>query len=464
MSNKRPIFWRQGTFLEPQHFQLLELQQRNDLSAFLGAVIPWPWGFTSLKLNDDALQNYDLEILELDLWLPNGRRLVLPDNVLIRSQSFRKVWTNPDEHLEVALTIPHFSETTPNVVPESLEGSQPEAAERLFTALVPQKGTPDLLGDGPPSMMDTLQYNATLVFGADAKGKKEGHYIIPLARLYREGERPRLTTFQPPTLNIWPESPLHQVMVDIGELVRAKARQLEEFKVSPAQTRTQGSGGSSLSLVISLVIISRHISRLHNLASSSALHPYHAFGALRELVADLTIFAPGISALGEPLNDTGKALPPYDHMDPYPSFLETRNLASRLLDTINPGPELNLSFRRDHDRFHLDFPAWMDMNFVCWVSLHQEGALAEAGASLVSYGKLSSPARLDSILGYNLPGIALTPLKGAPVGLPRKPDTTYFAIRREDPLWEEALKSGHLTLFWDNAPEQCTLSLMGNRI
>jgi type VI secretion system protein ImpJ len=251
---------------------------------------------------------------------------------------------------------------------------------------------------------------------------------------------------------------------DVFELARAKGRQLEEYKVSPGQTRLQAGGSVSVSLIMTLAIVSRHISRLNHLLTGPALHPYQAFGALRELVAELSIFAPGISALGEPLNGPGKALPPYHHLDRYPGFIETRHLAARLLDSINPGPELILPFRREEKHFYLDFPSWLDMGFICWVSLHAEGDLSQARDDLVSYGKLSSPARLESIVNYNLPGIALNPLRDAPVGLPRRPDTAYFAIRREDPLWEEAIKSGHLSLFWDNAPENCGLTLTGNRI
>jgi type VI secretion system protein ImpJ len=463
MSFYQPIYWRQGTFLEPQHFQLLELQQLVNQNVLMGSIVPWPWGFTDLEINQDALLNYDFEIIKMDLFLHNGRRLIFPGNVNIKSRSFRKAWSNPDEDLFVMVSIPHFSRSTPNVVEDGGDGSAKDNEERIFSSSISEEGVPDLLGGGPPSKMETLIYNATIVFQGEGGMKDAGFHHIPVAKLYREGERVRLANFSPPTLNIYQNNPLHDLMADVVELLRAKGRQLEEYKISPNQSRLREGTPISASLVMTLLIVSKSIAKLHNLISAPALHPYTAFCALRELMAELTIFAPGISALGEPLMETGKALPPYDHSDPYPSFLETRNLTARLLDSINPGPELIIPFRRDGTNFLLDFPQWMDMGFVCWISLHAQDPAA-ARDSLLSYGKLSSPGRLPSIINYNLPGIALNPLRDAPVGLPRRPDTVYFAIRREDPLWDEAIKSGHLTMFWDNAPEGAQLTLTGNRI
>jgi type VI secretion system protein ImpJ len=416
----------------------------------------------NFRINADALLNYDFSIQEMDLYLPNGFRLLYPQNVDVKGRSFRKVWTNPDDFLDVFLSVPYFNESVPNAFSGEKEGTG--AGGRLFSVKIGETEIPDLLGDGPGTKMETMVFNASLVFGPELKAAEEGHYLIPLAKLYREGEKARTAIYAPPTLAVYPESCLRDVLTDVLELLRAKGRQLEEYKTGPARGGKREDGDAGVNLVLTLLIVSRHTARLHGLLNGTALHPYTAFSALREMAAELTIFAPGVSALGESLSGNGKALPPYDHLDPYPGFLETRNLAARILDSINPGPDLMIAFRRDGEYFNLEFPDWMDLNFTAWISLSTEGNLLQARESLVNYAKLSSQSRLQSIISYNLPGIALNSLRDAPVGLPRRGGTAYFAVRREDPLWEEAVKSGRLALFWDNAPEKCSLTLVGNRL
>jgi type VI secretion system protein ImpJ len=169
-----------------------------------------------------------------------------------------------------------------------------------------------------------------------------------------------------------------------------------------------------------------------------------------------------MSALGE--FQDGADLPPYDHLDPYPSFLETKLLIAKLLESISPGPDFSLVFKREEGRFSLDLPSFADDDFVVFLSLRSDLNPEDMKNDFSSFGKLSSSDRLDHLISRNLPGVQLSPLREAPVGLPRRRDTVYFAIRRKDPLWEEALKSKRLSLFWDKAPESAVVILTGNRL
>jgi type VI secretion system protein ImpJ len=254
-------------------------------------------------------------------------------------------------------------------------------------------------------------------------------------------------------------------MLDILELLRAKGRQLEEYKITPTQSRLETLASNSLALVSALGIVLRHTSKIHYLMNTPSVHPYHAFCALRELASELTLFFPGLSALGENLNGDGKALSSYDHLDPYPCFWETRNMIARLLDAITPGPEITLVFQKDGRDFLVKLPPQLDNNYLFWLSI-RSGTMPpdQIRAYMSAYGKIASPERLQHLISYNLPGVGITPLRDAPVGLSRRNDTVYFAIRQKDPLWEEAIKSKALALFWDSAPEDAVATLTGNSL
>ncbi|MDR2611352.1 MAG: type VI secretion system baseplate subunit TssK [Deltaproteobacteria bacterium] len=468
MDYDRPIFWQQGTFLEPQHFQLLEYQRRADLSFILEALHPWPWGFSDLRINEDALASFTLEILEMDLLLPGGYRLTVPGNAQVPPASFRKAWTNPDELLEVCLAAPAFSPESPNVEFPQTEGQAAgegvgsHAVRRLFSP-APAETVPDLLGGGPPAQVETLVFNAFLLFGEEIQEAK-GLTLIPIARLMRLGEKVRRTPFAPAALRLYADSPLRELALDVMELLKAKGRELEEYKITPAQSRLETLASNSLALVSALGIVLRHTARLHHLLNGPAAHPYAVFSAIKELAAELTIFAPGLSALGEPLSGEGVALPPYDHKDPLPSFRETRALIGRLLDTMSPGPDIFAVFQQDGRNFSLTLPPLPEGGCIFWISARTDLPPEEAKASLSGFAKLASPERARNLISYNLPGVTLTPLREVPVGLPKRPDTVYFAVRQKDPLWDEALKSGRLQLFWDAAPEKAELALVGSRL
>jgi type VI secretion system protein ImpJ len=463
MTLHRPLYWRSGTLLEPQHFQIQDYQRHADLAFALAAFHPFPWGFHDLEIDRDSLANFSLQLLKADLWLPDGRRLTLPGNLEVAPRSFAQSWPESESDLEVALAVPLFSKISANVNPEAGPDAGGPFKRRLFNARPDPESVPDLLGDGPDSRVDLLHYNAFILFGQETAQPPDGVMLAPMARLQRDGEKvmPR-ADYAPPAIRLYPDNPARQLAKDVLEILIAKARQLEEYKLTPSQTRAE-SGGGALALITVLGIVCRFIARLHHLLAPPSVHPYAAFSALRELAAELTIFAPGLTALGASLSGQGPGLRPYDHLDPYPAFLDTKIMIARLLDSVSLGPEMTVIFRRGGREFTADLPATLTPAFTCWLSVRSPLPPEDLVQSLTALGKLGSPERVGSLITLNLPGVALTPLAIPPLGLPRSPDTVHFAIRQSDPMWEEALKARRLVLFWDRAPEGTVATLSGNR-
>jgi type VI secretion system protein ImpJ len=445
--------------LEPQHLQLLELQGHDQLAYILETLAPYPWGLADLEISLESLASSTLEITRLDLFLPDGRRLVLPGNLEIAPRSFSQLWGNVEESLTVSLAIPVFSRVSANVNPEE---SGTGFKRRCLNPKNEPDMVPDLLGDGPPSQVETLGYYAYVLFGTETAQAKEGVTLIPLARLESEGDRvlPR-REYAPPSIRLYEEHPLRRLMTEVLEILKAKSRQLEEYKFNPS-SHMENFGGRAVALITVLGVVSRHIARIHYLLAPQALHPYRAFQALRELAAELTIFSPGLSSLGESLTGSG-GLRPYDHLDPYPAFNETKLLIKRLLESLAVGPEMILVFRREGPKFVADLPV-LSGNYIFWLSLRTAESLESHIPSLMSYGKLASPARVDSLITYNLPGVALSLMASPPLGLPQSADAVYFGVRQTDPMWQEALKAQRLVLFWEQAPESAIITLAGNRL
>ncbi|MDR1395428.1 MAG: type VI secretion system baseplate subunit TssK, partial [Deltaproteobacteria bacterium] len=420
---------------------------------------PYPWGLVDLEISGEALANFTFEVLKLDLWLADGRRLLAPGSLELAPRSFAQVWTNTDDPLAVSLAVPIFSRTSANV---NTEENRQGFRRKLFNPRPEPEMVPDLLGEGPAGRVETLGINAYVLFGTEAAQAREAVTLIPLARLQRDGEKVYLhKEYAPPSVKLYADHPLRRLMQDVLEFLKAKSRQLEEYKFSPL-SHPENFGGRTLALITVLGVVSRHIARLHFLLAPQALHPYQAFTALRELAAELTIFSPGLTALGESLIGSG-GLRPYDHLDPYPSFAETKNLIRRLLESVALGPEVTVIFRREERRLTADLPV-LSGNYTFWLSVRSGEDPQATARSLMTFGKLAAPDRAESLISYNLPGVALSLLEAPPLGLPRNPNTVYFSIRQADPLWAEALAARQLVLFWDQAPPSALVTLSGSRL
>ena len=115
MNIKQSIFWHQGLFLQPQHFQQLELDQQFSRAPLVLMLNPFPWGVERLEVAQAALSNRTAEVRELKLLLPDQTYLEYPGNMVIASRSFDKIWTDPDLPLNVYLALKRFSPAEANV-------------------------------------------------------------------------------------------------------------------------------------------------------------------------------------------------------------------------------------------------------------------------------------------------------------------------------------------------------------
>ena len=56
------VHWSEGQFLRPHHFQAAMRQVETMRAAGLQAAAPYAWGFLSLNLTQEAIENYLIEI------------------------------------------------------------------------------------------------------------------------------------------------------------------------------------------------------------------------------------------------------------------------------------------------------------------------------------------------------------------------------------------------------------------
>ncbi|MDR1608889.1 MAG: type VI secretion system baseplate subunit TssK, partial [Deltaproteobacteria bacterium] len=392
-----------------------------------------------------------------------GRHLIYPDNLDIKAGSFREAFDLTQDQLMVYLATPFFQLSGHNAQParpfSTLNEAAPVNSHLSYQVQDEPDLAPDLLGQGPPGRVETLKYQARLVFGDISK--ESSVYLTPLARLIREAEKIRLDpNYGPPALYLYPDHPARSRLTDSLALLLARINQLEEYRLDPVQWRQADLDGPGQALVALLGVVGRNLPNLTILEQSPVLRPFEVYAALAKLAGELAVFAaPGLSveSLFRP--------PKYDHDDPVASLETLKTAIARLLESVAIGPEVSLVFERAFDSFpsgdlfSLALPQDLGEG-PFWLAIRA----APTDLALVSrLARLGPPERLELLAAHSLPGIALGQASSAPPGLPKRPDLGYFQIRQSDPLWAEALKGQKLALLWPQAPETTMVRLTSGR-
>ncbi|MDR2675512.1 MAG: type VI secretion system baseplate subunit TssK, partial [Opitutaceae bacterium] len=390
------------------------------------------------------------------LLIREGDWISFPDNATLAPRPFREAWSNPEAPLPVFVGLAPFRGTGDNVLQTDTPESAPDAY-RFTTPLTPEQAA-DLHGKGPPADVRTLLYRLQLCFGDEMR---DTLLRIPVARLIRDGERVRLDRdFLPPLLDIHASDTLANLLRDTRDVLLSRARQLEEFKLVGGEI-VQNSQATSLygiTLFSILGVISRNVPELEQWLAAPRAHPWPVFIALTRLVGELSVFSASLSPLGE-TPQGGRAVPPYDHEQPFLCFQAVCGVVTRLVDALVVGPDFSFTLEARGGFWQATMPpSARDNSYAYWLLLRSQTD-GELARKTVAFGKLAPSRELPSLVARALPGIRLLHAEAPPVGLPRRKDTAYFMVDPGDPLWEETLQHGEVAFFLPEAPPDLWVQL-----
>ncbi len=456
-----PIYFHPGLFLQPQHFQIMQRQNAEALAPMLTHITPYFWGVASLAINDAALTAGRLEVSGIKMVLPATPELIcLPGNAVCAGRQVSLESIPVDGALTAYVGLRAVKPGEANVTVAETTAQMAAAPTRMAVAVAPEN-MPDIYSGGPPAKIRRMIYVLNLVF-EDELSQAGDLDLIPVARLKREGDKVTLDpAFVPPCLTLSASPALSALIRGIRDRVLGKARQLEGYK---NLSMGQSASGDFTLLLLGLRTLSRFAARLDHAAAAPCLPPWEAYGILRELVAELSVFSLNVSVLGEDWQDK-KLVPDYAHTRLGGCFRATSEVIVNLLEGISAGPRFVTRFKFQDPYWSAEIPIQVlgeakTAGGEFWLVLHSESvaapALAESAARLL---KLSAPGGMESLLVRALPGIPLARAEHVPPGMPRRQGALYFRIGRESPLWAEVEQKGHICLHWTGAPQDLDAQL-----
>src|SRR5947209_19032336 len=79
MKRLQPVIWQKGTALAPQHLQVQDRFLENSLRFQVEALHFRPWGFQTLRLDQDALADGSFSISTASGIFPDGMLFDIPE-------------------------------------------------------------------------------------------------------------------------------------------------------------------------------------------------------------------------------------------------------------------------------------------------------------------------------------------------------------------------------------------------
>lgn len=457
MQPQSPIFWHQGLFLQPQHFQLAEAFDSFSRQPLRLYGRQHFWGVGSLSINEPGFGNKLFEIQQGDFVFPDGSYAVYPGNAVLQARSFDDAWVESEKPFTVYLGL-YKEDTSGGNVTTVQDYKDAGTLVTRFAASETPEEVPDMLGDGPAAQVRRMRYVLRIFWESEIK-ELENYHLMPIARLEREGEEVKLSqNFIPPILSIHSSNKLFSIVKEVRDLIGSRCRQLETYK-SPRDIPGMDLEIRYLVFLLALRTLNRFVPLLHHYTEGSPLHPWQAYGVLRQIIGELSTFSESVNAFGE-TRDGSRQLPAYDHENLWLCFSTARRLINTLLEGIMMGPEFLIRLEYDGEYYSAELPeTFFAPGNNYWLVLRtgmQRQRLLESMEHVV---KLSAAKNLTTLIARAVPGIPLEYSEETPAGLPRTANAHYFHVDRNSPQWRDVENSQHVSLYWDTAPEDLIAEL-----
>lgn len=458
MISKKPLFWHQGLFLQPQHLQYLDLYFQSLLSPVLEYQHPYFWGAVGMEINKTTLGNRTFELLKGKFLFQDGTGVVFPGNCVIKPRSFDEAWVEAEKPFTVFLGLRKFSQEAQNVTVLPQLDDVSGVTSRFVTTENPEEMV-DMHRSGPPAQVKRMHY-VLKIFWENELEELNNYHLMPLAQLERDGEEIKFSDkFIPPAISMSGSDELIKIIKDIRDQVTSRCRQLEEYK-SPREIQSTDFESGYMIYLLALRSLNRFVPVLFHLTETPNIHPWVYYGIIRQLIGELSTFSEDIGATGE-LFDGTKVLPQYDHQNLGACFSAVRDLVSNMLNRIIIGPEHIIRLKRDGDYFAGEIPAnAFDSRNVFYLVVRTDVEPDKVPETIQAIAKLSSSEHIGTLISRALHGINLEQSPVPPPGLPRRPNSFYFKIDHYSSQWAEVQRSQNISLYWDTAPEDVVAQIV----
>ncbi|CAN1483863.1 COG3522 Predicted component of the type VI protein secretion system [Burkholderiaceae bacterium] len=430
MNFSKPIYWRQGIFLQPQHFQYGDAYHDEARTRLFDFTHLKGGGVVALKFSPDRLQSGFLACGELQALMPDGQWVDIRLNARLPDRDIRTLKA-ADGTYKVAVGLPQMNPGTPAVATQGLDGR--------FETVGYSEDLPDLFDDTPDLEVDRLWMKLRFLVGDEIEAAQE-MTVLQIARIVVEaGSVSFDEAYAPPCFLLDEQSTLAKRIRLIMDGLQARATRLTDMArpwrmdgepVDPAWLRDRMVHAEVGQCLIELE---------HRV--QTRVPPERLFEALLVLCQRL-------SALG---GLKGPDLPSWDRDDPYRAFDRVGIVVQALLEQLHSGPDSVALFKAREGWLEAQVPSAARVGeHSVYLVLQQ---VSETQLLQASPAKLASLARIETVVSRALPGAPLERLERVPYGLSESTQAGVWRIDTSDPLWKEANASGTICLHWLGLPK-----------
>jgi len=447
MTKNSRVIWREGLFLQPQHFQQQERYFDHEIHARSLSFHGHFHGFSTLQLDPDLLRAGTVGVLRATGFFPDGTYFSIPDKD--PAPPCLNLDAHPDAgRVMLSLPSPHWHarqlEWQENSGHDDRQGRSKFIAESVE---VPNVHDPDL----EPQSVEVARLACFL--SVDEQ-HREGHVQLQVCELIpsKNGELRINNTFIEPCLCSVQNANIRRTLQAVLAMLESKVNQLRQRRVRKGSHNSSEIGDF---LLLQACVQQRLI--FAHLLGSKQVHPEAAYLRLLACLGAVTLYGDDSAA---------DFSPNYDHNNLRLCFDTVLAAIRNALAGLHDQHAIQIPLTPKPGGIHIGQITDRTLvgNAHFYLSVHALAPEELIQRQLPSTVKIGPVEKLRDLVNLNLPGVRLKPVSQSPAALPYYADHLCFQLEtRTEPLWKMLEQTGHLAIHYAGDLPELRLELWAVR-
>jgi len=456
MNKFKSIYWHQGLFLKPHHFQYLYARQQEENFKLKQMSQTFFWGISKLDINKKELLNKNIVIEQLELIFRDGTTISFPDNAAVASRAFDDKDDELDDNLKIYIGLKSFNKNGVNVT-ELDSFDDLEGIDTRFISNSEASDVNNLYHKDESAQIQFMDY-CLKIFFEDETENLNSYQIMPLAVIEKQSEQIVMSEkYIAPVLDMKSSANLFETIKIIQKDLTSHVMQLQEYKL-PSNIILQEP--NYLKYIMALQALSPYIPRLNHMIKVSATHPLEYYELFLELIGVLSTFSNRVNIFGK-LDNGVTLIDDYDHLNLYECFNNAKTLIKELLDVIIIGPDYILPFTKDDTTFTLECPVTIfQSSYRYFLVVKMPSDKENLEKSFLEFAKIAASSEIATIVQRSLLGLPFE-LYDMPIqGLPQREDSMTYELLSDDVQWGHIQQKQNMIIEFDEALDDVSIELI----
>ncbi|WP_208463987.1 type VI secretion system baseplate subunit TssK [Escherichia coli] len=439
------VYWYSGLYLQPQHFQSIDLHHSFMLARTRQLSQPHHQGYYECRISDDLLKEDTVRIEKIKAVLSSGYYVEYPGNCVVQDKCLTNLRSTDPGTVNLWLALKRFNSSHKNV-----SSVNDKRGSVRWVSSDDESNMRNVYHDSQDVGITRIKYDIQILTDEEKENSTDFEYL-PLTRVIYGNNTLRIDDeYSFPAMRLSANHKLRDKIAEIHSDINSYKNKLEEYRY----TERTVSDGHLYNFLI-LCAINRTLPLLSSFINEDAIHPWLYYMALCKFTGEISTF----QHFG--FSDSRIVDLSYNHYDQISCFSNLQYYIKLILENLCRDKIISFEFKKTTTNTLIcDFDEYSSRNNSEYYIKLISDTFRKNNSIALSEIKIAPSEHIDLIIQHALPGINLTVMDVVTSELQVRENIILLKIDKHSELWKLAQVQKMVAFYWSCGPDDLLVELV----